>query len=51
MNYLNELVEYGGLLVPRGEMIADLQRIARNAGHANAQALVDRYLQGLDAKG
>ena len=39
--YLSELVRYGGEIMTRGEMIADLQRIA-----GGKQALVDRYLQG-----
>jgi hypothetical protein len=40
--YLSEIISYGGERMTRGEMIADLQRIAPN------QAFVDRYLQGHD---
>jgi hypothetical protein len=45
-SYLAEEVCYGGLMVTRGEMIADLQETARASGHPNPQALVNAYLAG-----
>jgi len=48
--YFSEMVNYGGLMVTRGEMIADLQQCARSSGHPNPDALVSRYLQGHDRR-
>jgi hypothetical protein len=45
-DYMNQPVNYGGLIVTRGEMIADLTRIAEQSGHPNPQALISRYMQG-----
>jgi hypothetical protein len=47
-DYMNQAVVYGGLLVTRGAMIADLARIAEASGHPNPQALVSRYMQGFE---
>jgi hypothetical protein len=47
-DYLKQPVNYGGLIVTRGEMIADLTRIAEASGHPNPQALVSRYMQGFE---
>jgi hypothetical protein len=41
-DYLSELVSYGGEVMSRGEMIADLQKTLGDP------AMVDRYLQGHD---
>lgn len=46
--YLNQHVNYGGIVVTRGEMIADLARIAEAIGHPDPQALVSRYMQGAE---
>lgn len=48
--YMNQPVNYGGLIVTRGEMIADLTRIAEASGHSNPQALVSRYMQGSELR-
>lgn len=47
-DYLNQPVVYGGLVTTRGEMIADLTRIAEASGHPNPHALVSRYMQGAE---
>jgi hypothetical protein len=43
-DYLNEIVEYGGELVTRGEMIKDLESKATSIHHINA------YLAGFDRR-
>lgn len=49
-DYLSEEVNYGGLMVSRGEMIADLQRCAASFSDDPMQRamFVSRYLQGRD---
>lgn len=47
-DYMNQPVNYGGLIVTRGEMLTDLTRIAESSGHPNPQALVSRYMQGME---
>ena len=47
--YLSEEVEYGGLFVTRGEMIADLQAVAKSqfpADPARQQRMVEAYMMG-----
>lgn len=41
--YLAEPVNYGGIMTPRGEVIRDLKK------KGGSQAMIDRYLQGLEA--
>lgn len=48
-DHLNQTVVYGGLVMSRGDMIADLQRMAKLTGHPNPDALVARYMQGWEA--
>lgn len=38
--YLNEMIEYGGYLMTRGEVIADMQSTG------TPQGCIDRWLQG-----
>lgn len=45
-DYLNEIVIYGGIRMPRHQMIAHLTKTAKATGRANWSILVDRYLQG-----
>lgn len=42
--YLNEPMEYGGVMSTRGQIIRDLQRRGVDA------ACIDRYLQGADLR-
>lgn len=44
--YLNEIVSYGGIRIPRHRMIAQLTKTAKATGRADWRILVDRYLQG-----
>jgi hypothetical protein len=49
--YLSEAVNYGGIITTRGNMIADLQRIAREmcpGDPARQHAMVNVYLSGLE---
>lgn len=48
--HLNEHVLYGGVPIRRGELIADLQRIAAESGHPNPDALVQSYLRGATSR-
>ena len=43
-DYFAELVNYGGILTPRGEVIKDLERM----GASRRQ--IDLYLMGLDER-
>jgi hypothetical protein len=45
-DYLNEIVNFGGLMVSRGEMIQELTKDAKASGHPNPQGLVNMYLAG-----
>ncbi len=44
--YLNKIVIYGGIRMPRHRMIAQLTETAKATGRADWRVLVDRYLQG-----
>lgn len=44
--YLNKMVSFGGIRMPRYQMIAQLTETAKATGRADWQILVDRYLQG-----
>ena len=44
--YLNEIVSYGGIRMPRYQMIAHLTKTAKATGRPDWRILVDRYLQG-----
>jgi phosphoribosylcarboxyaminoimidazole (NCAIR) mutase len=50
--YLSEEVVYGGLVVTRAAMIADLQHMASamTKDPVRQQALVSRYLQGFESR-
>lgn len=45
-NYLNEIVSYGGIRMPRHRTIAHLTKTAKATGRSDWRILVDRYLQG-----
>ena len=45
-DYLNEIVSYGGVRMPRHRMIAHLTKTAKATGRSDWRILVDRYLQG-----
>ncbi len=45
-DYLNEIVTYGGIRMPRHRMIAHLTKMAKATGRSDWRILVDRYLQG-----
>ena len=49
-DYLAELVSYGGELLPRGLVMADLERIAREQGHPDPRASAARAMQGLELR-
>jgi hypothetical protein len=44
--YMNEIVNYGGIRMPRHQMIAHLTHTAKATGCSDWHILVDRYLQG-----
>ena len=44
--YLEEEVNYGGIRMPRGQMIRELTSTAKAAGREDWQALVNIYLAG-----
>jgi hypothetical protein len=48
--YLSETVVYGGETMTRGEMIADLQRIAATLtdDSVRQQLIINRYMQGFE---
>lgn len=45
-DYLNEVVNYGGIRMSRHEMIARLTDTAKSTGRKDWRVLVERYLQG-----
>ena len=48
--YLEEEVDYGGVRMPRGQMIRELTSMAKATGRENWQALVNAYLAGRATK-
>lgn len=48
--HLQHIVNFGGERMSRGEMIRRLQETAKATGHPTPQLLVDRYLQGWEAR-
>jgi hypothetical protein len=44
--YLEEEVNYGGVRIPRGQMIRELTSIAKATGRKDWRALVNIYLAG-----
>ena len=44
--YLNDIVSYGGIRMPRHQMLAHLTQTAKATGRPDWRILVDRYLQG-----
>lgn len=44
--YMNDIVNYGGIRMPRHQMIAHLTKTAKATGRPDWRILVDRYLQG-----
>ena len=44
--YLDEEVNYGGIRMPRGQMIRELTATAKATGRENWRALVNIYLAG-----
>ena len=45
---MSELIDYGGVQVPRGYAYQKLVEIARAQGHDNPRVLADRWMQGYD---
>lgn len=44
--YLNKMVSFGGIRMPRYRLIVQLTETAKATGRADWRILVDRYLQG-----
>ena len=49
-DYLNETVIYGGLETTRGEMLRDLEKVAKSLTDdpIRQKLIVGRYMQGFD---
>lgn len=46
--YFNEVVRYGGLPLRRGDVITDLDMVAKSTGQRNWLSIRDAGLMGLD---
>lgn len=46
--YMSELINYGGTMVPRGYVYTLLLNVAKAQGHDNPRILADRWMQGHD---
>lgn len=49
-DYMQELISYGGKMVPRGYVYQLLINVAKAQGHANPRVLADRWMQGYDLR-
>lgn len=49
-DYMQELIEYGGKMVPRGYVYQLLWNIAKAQGNTNPKILADRWMQGHDLR-
>lgn len=50
VEYMSELINYGGTLVPRGYAYQLLLKVAKAQGHDRPQLMADRWMQGYDLK-
>lgn len=48
--YMSELINYGGTLVPRGYVYQLLIDLATKQGHAHPRVLADRWIEGYDLR-
>jgi len=50
--HMEELINFGGLMMSRGEAYQELMAIAKAQGHSasDARVLADRWMQGYDRK-
>lgn len=46
--YMSELINYGGTIVPRGYAYQLLVKLATAQGHEKPRLLADRWMQGYD---
>lgn len=50
VEYMSELINYGGTVVPRGYAYQLLIKVAIAQGHDNPRVLADRWMQGYDSR-
>lgn len=48
--YMMELIQYGGIHVPRGYAYQKLIAVAEAQGHSNPRVPADRWMQGYDLR-
>lgn len=50
VEYMSELINYGGTMVPRGWAYMKLVEVAKTQGHDSPERLADRWMQGYDLR-
>lgn len=50
VEYMSELIDYGGTMIPRADAYQLLVKVAIAQGHDNPRVLADRWMQGYDLR-